>query len=256
MKYLIIPDIHTKWEKAEKIIEGAGEYSKIIFLGDYFDEFNDTISSNAKTAHWLQESLKQENRIHLLGNHDLQYAFNCWFLKCTGFSPQKDAVINAILSDEDWNRMLYYYWLSENTLCSHAGLNPRFVTQEIKDNSFSICDWLQREERGAMHSLNRNVFHWFFAVGKSRGGNNSVGGLFWQCWSEFDNNILGINQIVGHTKKKNPACVFFSNFEKPPPPSYHLNLDTNLDFYGKFDAKSGNVSVHFSENHNILWKDF
>ena len=62
IKTIIIPDIHNDYHTAEKIIKKENP-DKIIFLGDYFDDFYDTIKDVTK---WLVKSLQQKNRIHLI----------------------------------------------------------------------------------------------------------------------------------------------------------------------------------------------
>ena len=84
VKIIIVPDIHNDYHTAKKIIKKENP-DKIIFLGDYFDDFDDTIQDAENTAKWLKKSLKQENRIHLIGNHDLNYMTDNTNLKCAGY---------------------------------------------------------------------------------------------------------------------------------------------------------------------------
>ena len=63
---LIIPDIHEKYDIAESIIKKV-KPDKTIFLGDYFDDFDNNDQKIKDTARWLSRSLKKESRIHLVG---------------------------------------------------------------------------------------------------------------------------------------------------------------------------------------------
>ena len=56
MKTVIIPDIHTKFFEAENIIDFE-QPDKIVFLGDYFDGFNDSLEKTQQVALWLKESI-------------------------------------------------------------------------------------------------------------------------------------------------------------------------------------------------------
>ena len=47
-KTIIIPDIHNDYFTAEKIIKKENP-DKIIFLGDYFDDFDDTVKDSENT---------------------------------------------------------------------------------------------------------------------------------------------------------------------------------------------------------------
>lgn len=53
MKTVIISDIHHRWRKAEAII-AKEKAKKVIFLGDYFDDFNDNPHAARTTAQWLK----------------------------------------------------------------------------------------------------------------------------------------------------------------------------------------------------------
>ena len=60
-KIILIPDIHNDYFTAEKIIKKENPCN-VIFLGDYFDDFDDTVQDAINTAKWLKKSLKQKNR--------------------------------------------------------------------------------------------------------------------------------------------------------------------------------------------------
>jgi predicted phosphodiesterase len=78
MSILVIPDVHgrTFWKDAvEKHLE---ECDKVIFLGDYLDEYPDENITRKQSKENFKEiiNLKENNRdkvILLLGNHDLHY---------------------------------------------------------------------------------------------------------------------------------------------------------------------------------------
>ncbi len=108
-KLLIIPDIHNDYLTAEKIIKKENP-DKIIFLGDYFDDFDDTIQDTNNTAKWLVKSLKQENRIHLIGNHDLSYMTNNPNLRCMGYRTDKHKAIKKHFIN--WSKLLMYYFIN------------------------------------------------------------------------------------------------------------------------------------------------
>ena len=74
MKTLIIPDIHTKWEKAQKAIEKYPA-DEVICLGDYFDDFDDTPEMAMDTATWLKDFISRKNTVALVGNHEFNYLY-------------------------------------------------------------------------------------------------------------------------------------------------------------------------------------
>lgn len=58
-KILIVPDIHNDYHTAEMIIKKEN-LDKIIFLGDYFDDFYDTVKDAANVAKWLTWSYSKK----------------------------------------------------------------------------------------------------------------------------------------------------------------------------------------------------
>lgn len=122
-KTIIIPDIHNDYHTVEKIIKNENP-DEIIFLRDYFDDFDDTVEDATNIAKWLKESLEQENRIHLIGNHDLSYMTDNPNLKCSGYGTDKHKAIKE--HDIDWNKLRMHYWLDEKWLCTHSGFSNDF----------------------------------------------------------------------------------------------------------------------------------
>jgi metallophosphoesterase superfamily enzyme len=113
-KILILPDIHNRWELAEKTINEI-KPSKTIFLGDYFDDFNDTPQDISETAEWFKHSVHQENRIHLVGNHDTHYWFTTnKFLRCSGYEQYKSITINDILKKKIGKSLFSFITLTIN----------------------------------------------------------------------------------------------------------------------------------------------
>ena len=134
-KIIIIPDIHNDYITAEKIIKKENP-DKIIFLGDYFDDFDDIVNDANNTAKWLKKSLKQENRIHLIGNHDLSYMTDNPNLKCAGYRTDKHKVIKK--HSIDWSKLKMYYWIDAKWLCTHAGFSNDFLKQQRTKKSDSV----------------------------------------------------------------------------------------------------------------------
>ena len=124
MKTLVIGDIHQKIDQVEKIISDWTD--QIIFIGDYFDDFNDTVEDARRTAQWLKQSLQRPNRVHLMGNHDYNYRIRppgAYY--CTGFTLEKYEAINLELSISDWKMIKYFHHEKDDTTTywfSHAGL--------------------------------------------------------------------------------------------------------------------------------------
>lgn len=215
MNYLILPDLHLNFRRAEYFISKI-KTDKVIFLADYFDDYGDSPKQARETAIWLKSSLKQENRIHCAGNHDLPlYAASRYAKSCSGYTQEKDNAVNEILNYHDWRQLKWFCWV-DNFLISHAGLSPHFCKYNTKKE---INEFLEKEQQVANKKIMEiNGSHWFFQAGLARGGNQVVGGLTWLDFNCEFTPIEGISQLVGHTVQKEPTWI-----------GNNLCLDTQLN---------------------------
>lgn len=161
IKTVIILDIHNDYLTAEKIIKKE-EPDKIIFLRDYFDDYNDTVQDAINTSKWLVKSLKHENRIHLIGNHDPSYMTDNPNLKCMGYRTNKHKVIKK--HDIDWNKLLMHYWIDNKWLCTHAGFSKDFLKQQRTKKSDFIQKVLAFSKKNLEKINDVNYVHSFFQV--------------------------------------------------------------------------------------------
>jgi Calcineurin-like phosphoesterase len=249
-RYLIIPDLHHKWKIAQQIID-AVKHDYVIFGGDFFDDFNDDVSITRVTALWVKESLTHENRIHLLGNHEMPYFLPCQWTFCSGYHPEKAKVINSVLTNEDWEKFSPFHYVEEgNWLISHAGVARELF--EDPQRGFTIEVIAERCTQGII-ALSSRQHSPYFAAGYSRGGSQYLGGINWQDFNELS-PIKEFKQIVFHTPSWEEPQVKFANkdgrvFQR----TYHrfngwntrplaVNLDTRLRHYGVLE--DGKLSIH------------
>ena len=234
IRTLIIPDLHLKWQKADKIIKHEAA-DKIVFLGDFFDNFDDNAIMNLVMAEWVKNSLEQPNRIHLLGNHDINYAFNHRSYKCSGYTSDKEESINLILKESDWRKMPLYTRVG-SWLCSHAGVHNYIYAQYGKGLNF--YNWLKDTCDDALENAfaNKSAVS-ILRAGRSRGGIEPVGGIVWCDAGEFL-GINGINQIFGHTFQKKPRWINTSD-------SQNLCLDVgNANCYAIHDSDTDKIKEY------------
>ncbi len=216
MKSVIIPDVHERIAAVETILksEHADEY---IFLGDWFDRWPSQPGNREDTKLWLQEHGKDTDKIFLLGNHDMPYAFpGIPALMCSGYqwvdAPQvRDALLSAPV------RLAYE---CQGYLLSHAGFNLQYLGDNeglIKLSEFA----LQNARDKKMHQL--------FNAGSARGG-YGIGGCTWLDWNEEFIDYPTRPQIVGHTTHKEPQRKGDS-----------WCIDTKLNHYAVL--KNGQLSI-------------
>lgn len=212
MKITIIPDIHTRFAEAEAIIDKESP-TKVIFLGDYFDAFDDSLEIIHEVGVWLKESMTKPDRIHLLGNHDLAYLDENY--PCSGFSQGKLWAIHN--SGVKLSKLEYYCWAGD-WLCTHSGLSNDFYNAYKKGNE-TVDNFLQR------YSSDDQLKSRLYDCSPNRGGRDAFSGIVWCDFGEF-NNIPNVKQIFGHTKG-NVVRTIWNEKEK----SQGICLDTALHNY-------------------------
>lgn len=221
-KLLIIPDIHNNYTMAEKIISHENP-DKVIFLGDYFDDYNDTVKDAVNTSKWLINSLHQPNRVHLIGNHDLSYMTYNKDLKCSGYNEDKHEAIRDI--GIPWGSLRLFCWV-DDWLCTHAGMSDTFYLEQRETGTTSVQSVLELSRYDLLNIDDESSPHPFFQVGLSRGGAESVGGILWCHYSEFV-DIPGVRQIFGHTRDRMVRHKKTRNSE-------HYCIDTVLNHYAVY----------------------
>lgn len=128
-KILAIGDIHTKIWVIEKVAKVINNYDKIIFCGDFADDFNANSQNTLDTWKCLKD-LQHKNRgkIELVvGNHDYIYVNDTPSLQ-SGYNPTTHVLIDAP-ENKDLKR-----WLTglpivveiDGVAYSHAGITKEW----------------------------------------------------------------------------------------------------------------------------------
>jgi len=202
---LIIPDLHLRHQQAEKIIKHIGP-DKIIFLGDWADDFDNTPEMVKNTAEWFVWSVNQSNRTHIYGNHECHYAFPYYKLRCSGYEQWKDFIISDIVPKETWNKIKWWYFLDDTWLLTHAGLHIGNLPKRIsklypnkKQFYTEIDKYLRDELIKAFRDIANNQSTWMLSAGRARYGERDVGGITWCDFNHEFKPIKGLHQIFGHS---------------------------------------------------------
>ncbi len=144
--------------------------------------------------------------------------------------PWKYDLIHRVLSPDDWDKLVLYYYDNEsNTLFTHAGLS-RAVTVGWDDWKSGLIE----ANKEALAALRANESHWLFRAGTARGGFQRCGGITWCDWNEFE-PILGLNQVFGHTPGREPRNDNSGG-------CFNVCLDTHFQHYAL--VQSGEVTIH------------
>lgn len=241
MKYLIISDIHLRWRIANSIIKKErNKYDKILFLGDYFDNFGALPRDYIDISKWLKDNLYNENYIFLLGNHDAAYLsyYNCilgerHYYRCSGFSEQWFDIIHKHLTIDDWKNMKLHYFIKDNVLCSHAGLSYNLYNNK----DINLKEYIESESECGFNRILQNFAPIeIIQVGKSRGGLKPCGGITWCDYNDDFVPVPKLNQIFGHTPIDEPQLIYEDNI-------FNLALDTHNNHYALYDDKLNSIMI-------------
>ncbi len=248
MKTLIIPDVHQDIDGVKKIfeVEKSELFDEIIFLGDWFDSFNEPprIASFKDTCLFLRDLIwdneKTGKMIFLVGNHDLAYIYNnkksgyssvapnltYW---CSGVTKSKIGTFRQVFYDkglkDDWfvNNFKIAH-RSQGWIFSHAGMVNRqipygYTVDQVIDEIIPDV-WINF--RNIAYRQNALIS----AVGIARGGQDNTGGLLWlDYYNEFLASPDIGKQVFGHSYVPEPtATALNTEYES-------WNLDTNLKDY-------------------------
>lgn len=202
---LILPDLHHRVDQATKIIYHVGA-DKVIALGDFYDDFDDTPEMVSHTSEWLIEFVSNPNHIALVGNHDIQYMYPYRTFQCSGYEQWKYFQINDIVPRSTWEKLKWFHFLDNRWLLTHAGLHKLNVPPNIKKfrknrKKFiaALTEWLNKEIEKGFRLGAESVGSWVFNAGNARGGMQRVGGITWCDYEQEFFPLMGINQIMGHT---------------------------------------------------------
>lgn len=244
MKTIIISDLHNRIDWIEDVLLSPllQPYDRVIFLGDYFDDFYDTPRDATNVARWLKLSLQKPNRIHLTGTHDLWYRFpHNRFLAASGNTEAKMYAIRSVLTEQDFNLLKLYHY-EQGFLMTHAGIHINLISEyvfkhkdlfdkyivnkELQLNGQEIVDKIVKPATiEAIDRVKDGYSHPWLDAGVVRGGRQSVGGITWLDWIYEFKPIPDLNQIVGHTELNVPDEKYIKS-------SINYDLDTRNHHIG------------------------
>ena len=217
MRTLIIPDVHLKIDRAEWIVSRV-PHDHVVWLGDFFDDFGDTLDMARDTAKWLARRMDQaDHETFLLGNHDAPYMWGLRELECSGYHPKKAHAIHAVMPPTVYRERFKLNHMVEGWIMSHAGMHVSVFSNITMDVHPLILH--------AYHLLHEGVVSPVLRAGWARGGIQAVGGVTWLDWNHEFQPIAGVNQIVGHTPGKTVRSRVTTD-------SKNYCLDTHLNHYG------------------------
>lgn len=253
MKTLIIPDVHQKLFKLERILDN-NTFDRLISLGDWFDDFYDTPEQAKKTAEFIISLYSKygDRFTWLLGNHDIPYLFPKMYdyYACSGNTRAKINSIQEVFKGES-KPLGYNVELAavikiegcKDIVLSHAGVSELYFAKPFTD-AVSSQDVLDRCEE-AFKNMKLFLRDPVLCAGAARGGRQAAGGITWLDWNYEFEPVAGLSQIVGHTPTTFPIVVdefktkiapdetlpALDRYKIVQDKTYNINLDTHLENY-------------------------
>lgn len=234
MKIGIIPDIHTKIDRAESIIHylyGNLGVHGIVFLGDYVDDFNDDVRTMVRTLLKVGEWQSNYNNIMLLGNHEANYMHPK--MKCVGWTKEKQEMwdlfngLDFKVTGLGTHYMVYPETHGEkgpSVLFTHAGLPAGLnVNKQTADLYRFITEGVYKD------SLDYHVYD---------GGEHATGSII-TARNKRTPYEKKYRQIFGHTPSDKPQITFGDNGKW-----LHVGLDTNLNHFGVMMTDSQDLTIY------------
>ncbi len=138
-KILAVGDIHTKIWIIEKVAKVIDDYDKVIFCGDYADDFSASPQDTLNTWSALKDlQTNSQGKVELvIGNHDYIYVNNTPSLQ-SGYNPITHVLIDAPENKnlKDWLTSLPIILEIDGVSYSHAG-----ITNEWSGAKNVDCLW-------------------------------------------------------------------------------------------------------------------
>lgn len=125
-KVLAIGDIHTKIWIIEKVSKVIKDYDKVIFCGDYADDFNTSSQNTIDTWNTMRDlQIKNPSKVELvIGNHDYIYVNDTPSLQ-SGYNPMTHVLVDAPENKnlKEWLTNLPVIIEIDGVSYSHAGIS-------------------------------------------------------------------------------------------------------------------------------------
>lgn len=192
-----IGDIHGKsvWKQFVK----DPTIDHWVFVGDYTDEEHLYPITDEEMVENLQDIIDfKRNNIEkvtlLIGNHDLMYMFlNDPTKRVTRFRP---TIALELFDLFTFNRNLFQNaWQHGGVIATHAGVQHNWFVNEFKGDlgAADIANQLNSPTTGEKKEHINDV-------GRVRGGDKFVGGIYWCDRIELVKPLIGYIQVVGHNR--------------------------------------------------------
>ena len=238
-KILVVPDIHAKPYIVDRVFEviDNNPFSKVIFLGDYEDDWDASPEKNYNTIKKLIE-LKQKmpDKIILLsGNHTQSYIFPQSF-RCSGFNEETRSLVKDLYKTKIGDKYIFQFAFAKgNYLFTHAGVTRSFwgelrslirshhpelrelLKSSANTRASDVSDLFNQIFITGMENPDYPPYQMFAQVGSARGGRQIPSPIWADKTELLDDPMYHIRQVVGHTPTKTIEFYPFRGDRKQRP---------------------------------------
>ena len=224
MNLLIIPDIHTKVDLAQSIIDKhINEVDQVVLLGDYVDEWNDNAAIMLHTLEYVGKWQQNDKIVLLCGNHEAAYMHPR--MRCRGWDEAKQWAWDLSIHMKKFDpKGFATHWYVDGLLLTHASLaeGRDLISQTHKLEQF----------------IQNNIYYEELDYHKRDGGVNYIGSII-TSRAKYSSVSKKYRQIFGHTPGKYPIIT-----EGDVNEIWWACLDTNLNHYATYDTLHGALEIY------------
>lgn len=148
-KVLAVGDIHQKeWiiDKVSTIIE---KYDKVVFVGDYADDFN----SNPHDRIFIWKKMKNfkeqfQSKVELsVGNHDYVYLYKEYAGRYTGWNNIAQSLLNSDIELKNWLIDIPLSINIDGITYSHAGFTKQWLESHQTPLDYDGPLWVRPQDK-------------------------------------------------------------------------------------------------------------
>ena len=213
MKILFVGDLHAKYDILEKVKELSKTYDKVVFLGDYVDDWDAMPEASYNLLNSLIEfKLDNPDKVKLLlGNHDLSEWFGTPFM-CSAYNQYTSALVGGLFSKHE--DLFDIACLEGGLLCSHAGFTKSWVEKYLDSpkSTLELVDTINYDFHHRKEEACEKNFLGLSDVGYARGGRNDDPSPLWADCTELIADWYPVPQVVGHTPHR--TITFYNMYDE------------------------------------------
>lgn len=203
MKVLFVGDVHNHLYIFDDVqrLDKEHNFDKIIFLGDYVDDWNTDNHDSLKTLKKVFE-LKEsdpDKYTFCLGNHEMSYLG----FPCSGHQYDMDNIVRLeLIQNIDKIDLFREIEIDGTTyMCSHAGFTNAYICN-VLDTYGEYKGVLEQFQENKLNSL-----QYLRYCSRGRGGCDPYSSFIWAdrmelIDSSYIEKMLIPNQVVGHSPVK------------------------------------------------------